>query len=163
VDCFDDLYNKMTTTLQGQILNQRHLLEGDFDRLCEVTTGIDSELKRLTNRRIKEREARLKTSTPVGPSTRQPSADKPTFVARPTTGGFALLQKPSAVTTNTAQKPLDLPPLRCYNCNELGHIASNCLKPKRATIKDIEEEVADMEDDLEDKDDDDLGPGKEEA
>ena len=73
------------------------------------------------------------------------------------------MQKPPAAATSTAQKSLDLPPLRCYNCNELGHIASNCLKPKRATIKDIEEEVVDIEDDLEDKDDDDLGPGKEEA
>ena len=54
------MYDKMTTALQGQILNQRHALEGDFDRLCEVATGIDGELKRLTNRRIKEKEARLK-------------------------------------------------------------------------------------------------------
>ena len=65
-DCFDDMYNKMTTTLQGQILNQRYTLEGDFERLCEVVTGIDSELKRLTNRRIKEREARLKPVTLAG-------------------------------------------------------------------------------------------------
>jgi hypothetical protein len=69
------------------------------------------------------------------------------------------LQKPPAATATTAQKPLDLPPLRCYNCNELGHIAPNCLKPKRATIKDIEEEVADMEGDAEEESE----PGKEDA
>jgi Zinc knuckle len=160
-DRFDDMYDKMTTALQGQILNQRHTLEGDFERLCEVATGIDGELKRLTNRRIKEREARLKPSTLAGPPSQQLSASKPAFVARPTTGGFALLQKPpaAAAATSTAQKSLDLPPLRCYNCNELGHIASNCLKPKRATIKDIEEEVADVEGDTEE----DSEPGKEDA
>ena len=83
-------------------------------------------------------------------------------MARPTTSGFALLQKPPAAATavtSTAQKSLDLPPLRYYNCNELGHIASNCLKPKRVTIKDIEEEVADMEGDTEE----DSEPGKEDA
>jgi hypothetical protein len=29
-DRFDDMYDKMTTALQGQILNQRHLLQEDF-------------------------------------------------------------------------------------------------------------------------------------
>jgi hypothetical protein len=82
-------------------------------------------------------------------------------VARPTTSGFALLQKPpaAAAVTSTAQKSLDLPPLRYYNCNELGHIASNCLKPKRATIKDIKEEVIDIEGNIEE----DSEPGKEDT
>jgi hypothetical protein len=25
----------------------------------------------------------------------------------------------------------------CYNCYRLGHIAPNCLKPKRANLKEI--------------------------
>jgi hypothetical protein len=124
-----------------------------------VATGIDSKLKRLTNCRIKEREARLKPVTSAGQPSQQSSVSKPTFVARPTTGGFALLQKPHATTsTSTAPKPLDLPPLYYYNCNELRHIASNYLKPKHATIKDIKEEVVDIEDTEEDS-----KPGKEDT
>ena len=83
-------------------------------------------------------------------------------MARPTTSGFALLQKPPATTTavtSTAQKSLDLPPLCYYNYNELGHIASNCLKPKRVTIKDIKEEVIDIEGDTKE----DSKPGKEDT
>ena len=61
--------------------------------------------------------------------------------------------------TSTAQKSLDLPLLCYYNYNELRYIASNCLKPKYATIKDIKEEVVDIEGNTEE----DSKPGKEDT
>jgi hypothetical protein len=69
-DRFDDMYDKLTTALQGQLLNQRHLLNEDFQQLCTVASGIDVELKRLNQRRAKEKEARL-ASAPLPRTTRQ--------------------------------------------------------------------------------------------
>jgi hypothetical protein len=46
-DRFDDMYDKMTTVLQGQLLNRRDTLGEDFGTLCRVTLGINVELKRL--------------------------------------------------------------------------------------------------------------------
>ena len=49
----------MTTPLQGQLLNQLHTLNGDFNKLYKVVTGIDSKLRRLSACRNQEREARI--------------------------------------------------------------------------------------------------------
>jgi hypothetical protein len=87
-DWFDDMYDKMTTALQGQILNQRHLLDEDFDRLCTVAIGIDAELKRLNARRNKERDARLGQ---INKATVPTPAARPPFLAKPTGAGFSLL------------------------------------------------------------------------
>ena len=46
-DHFDDMYGKMTTVLQGQLLNRRDTLGEDFRTLCRVTLGINVELKHL--------------------------------------------------------------------------------------------------------------------
>jgi hypothetical protein len=161
VDWFDDMYDKMTTALQGQILNQRHLLEEDFDKLCTVAIGIDGELKRLNACRNKERDARLgQANKPTGPTL----APRPPFVAKPTGAGFSLLQRPAnlaAVSTPPVPAaPANIGAPKCYNYQELGHISRDCPKPRRApTIKDIEEEVADCEVELEE----DVDQGKDDA
>jgi hypothetical protein len=144
-DWFDDMYDKMTTTLQGQILNQRHLLDEDFDKLCTVAIGIDAELKRLNARRTKERDARLSQANKPTPA----PTPRPPFVAKPTSAGFSLLQRPAnpaTVPTPALATAADIGITKCYNCQELGHLSRDCPKPRRAlAIKDIEEEVADCE------------------
>ena len=49
-DRFDDLYDKMTVTLQTTLLLHLDLLDNDFDRLCEKAIGIDTGIKRINNR-----------------------------------------------------------------------------------------------------------------
>jgi hypothetical protein len=160
-DWFDDMYDKMTTALQGQILNQRHLLEEDFEKLCTVAIGIDAELKRLNARRNKERDARLgQANKPTGPT----PAPRPPFAAKPTGAGFSLLQRPAnpavVSTPPVPAAPANIGTPKCYNCQELGHISRDCPKPRRApTIKDIEEEVADCEVESEE----DVDQGKDDA
>jgi hypothetical protein len=78
---FDGIYDKMTTALRAQILPQRHLLGEDFEQLCTVTTGIDSELRRLNTDRKEERAAREAKFLPAPARTSQP----PSLQAVPST------------------------------------------------------------------------------
>jgi hypothetical protein len=140
-DRFDDMYDKLTTALQGQLLNQRHLLNEDFQQLCTVASGIDVELKRLNQRRVKEKEARL-ASAPPPRTTRQPAAFMPAqrdSFAKPTST-FVPLPRPMAARQPFAGVPLAPPvqPTKCFNCGESGHFAKECTKPK-SNIHDIEE------------------------
>ena len=155
-DRFDDMYEKMTTSLQGQLLNQLHTLNGDFNELCKVVTGIDSKLRRLNVRRNQEREARVTRAPPAPTRARPPltpvqpkatPACAPVPAAKPTGTGFSLLQRPTAgPAPSTASEPR---PLICFNCQKPGHFASDCPEPKRAGIKDIEEDnVAEFEEEI---------------
>lgn len=155
-DRFDDMYEKMTTSLQGQLLNQLHTLGGDFNELCKVVTGIDSKLKRLNARRNQERDARVIKTPPaptrirLSPTPVQPTATPtcaPGPAVKPTGTGFTLLQRPAAgPPPRTASESR---PLICFNCQKPGHFASDCPEPKRAGIKDIEEDnVAEFEEEI---------------
>ena len=148
-DRFDDMYEKMTTPLQGQLLNQLHTLNGDFNELCKVVTGIDSKLRRLNARRNQEREARV-SKAPTAPTRTRSSpmpiprkatpAYAPGLAVKPTGTGFSLLQRPT--TGPTALTASESRPLTCFNCQKPGHFASDCPEPKRVGIKDIEEDDA---------------------
>jgi hypothetical protein len=56
-DRFHDLYDKLTTNLQRQVVHQLHTMGDDFETLCTIVAGIDVELKRINARVLKEREA----------------------------------------------------------------------------------------------------------
>jgi hypothetical protein len=166
-DQFDDVYDKMTIAPQDKLLIHIQLMNGDFNMLCTMATGADSELKRLNIRHNKEREARFaitSTKSATAPARREYTAAKPTAALRETSAGFSLLQGPQgfqlcvpAPAAAAAASPGQ--PLKCHNCGEVGHWATDCLKPKRfTTFHDIEEDqVAEFEpatiaDDSEDQD-----------
>jgi hypothetical protein len=165
IDRFDDIYDKMTTALQDKLLIHRQLMNGDFNMLCTMAIGADSELKRLNVRRTqerKEREERL-SKTPVSrPENRYPQSRPDNAVQKPASAGFSLLQRPSPAPPNRAQTQTQgakLLELKCYNCFEPGHLSRDCPKPKRAIVNDIEgDEYADVQEDIDLED-----QGKEDA
>jgi hypothetical protein len=110
-DHFHDLYDKLTTSLQRQVVHQLHTMDEDFNTLCTIVAGIDVELKRISSRTTREKEAALGQ----GPSSqaRLPSAPasapgarmlptSATAITGPTGAGFSLLQ---SLTTTLAPAP----------------------------------------------------------
>lgn len=143
-DRFDDMYDKLTTPLQDQLLNQLHTFNGDFNELCLVAGQVDRELRRLNVRRLKEREAReLKNQTAQAKA----PALVPRFYNKPLENR-APVQLPVAQRLSRPASPL--PPqqeIKCYNCGEAGHMRGACPRPPRARadVKEIEsEEVGDL-------------------
>ena len=155
-DQFNDLYNKVTTLLQGQLLNQRPALNKDFNKLYEYATEFDTQIKRLNTCHNQERDTRA-TKIPV-------TATRPrtTFQLKANTTPATSVAKPTdslLIRPNLTPPGILAPrPLVCFNCQKPGHIASTCLEPKRASIKEIEKDKLAEIDDLEDN-----KQGKEEA
>lgn len=166
-DRFDDMYDKLTIGLQGQLLNQRHLLGEDFQKLCTVASGIDVELKRLNQRRNQEKEARTAATQGTRPGgSRQPSPfvparrepPKPPGTSQgissgtlPPPGAFVPLQRPGNSFNRQPGLTAPTQPIKCFNCSEAGHISKECTKP-RSSVNDIEEgepEFEEAEDTLE--------------
>jgi Zinc knuckle len=156
-DRFDDMYDKLTTALQGQLLNQRHLLGEDFEKLCEVVLGIDVELKRLNVRRNKERENRLTTKPTTAKAPARNLVAKPP-VLKDTSVGFSLLRRPFDAPNPSSAL------IKCFTCGEAGHMSKDCKRPKSTpTVNEIEEdEVAEFEA-TEDPADDSVDSGNDDA
>jgi hypothetical protein len=159
-DRFDDMYNKLTVGLQSQLLNQRHLLNEDFQKLCTVASGIDVELKRLNQRRVQDKEARLASTSqaPRPGGSRQPGSFVPTRREAPnrpgnltgtltgSSGAFNPVQRPSGSRQPGVLPIAPVQPIKCFNCGEPGHISKDCTKP-RSNINNIEEDEPEFEED----------------
>ena len=118
------MYNKIATALQGQLLNQLHLIDSDFEQLCTVATSINTELKCYNKNQIAEHDAQLAKTTTM--TARTPATGLFTS-AKLTSAGFLLLQQPNLMSS-TLVKGSDLFP-KYYNCYKTGHVAHDCLKP----------------------------------
>lgn len=149
-DRFHDLYDKLTAPLQRQILNQLPTMAEKFETLCTFALSIDSELKRLNTRVLREKEA----ATAAGQQAKNPNRPQnhPTTPPAPSASklanqesnpGFTILQHTG--TLNQTQK---LPESKCYNCGGVGHFIANCPLPRRAAdVKNIEsDELGDLGD-----------------
>ena len=133
-DLVDDLYEKLIPGLKQALMLTRRT--ADFNTFCDLAAGIDNDLRRLNSERAIRRVTIA--TVPMLP---------PAPVARP-------VYRPSQpATTATDRKPdtilqrnLDSTPrpepaiLKCYNCNKAGHIARECMAPRKdVDLKEIED------------------------
>lgn len=137
-DRFDDLYEKITVQLLQQVVQQLHTFNEDLTQLCEVLTGINVAVKRINSQVTKEKEsqnARLAAAARVVTSTSPAVKRSVTPATTPAGNGPSIIPRPQVATL-----PIQAPrqDIRCYNCGTPGHIASQCQKPKRTDIKEIE-------------------------
>ena len=49
---FNNIYNKLTTTLQDKMLYVKHNLKGDFLEFCKIAISINANAKRLATRQF---------------------------------------------------------------------------------------------------------------
>lgn len=153
-DRFHDLYDKLTAPLQRQILNQLPTMAEKFETLCTFALSIDSELKRLNTRVLREKEAaaaadqqakvpnrRSRPNPQNRPTTPPaPSASKP--ANQESNPSFGILQHIGTLNPTQSSEP------KCYNCGGVGHFIAKCPFPQRAAdVKDIEsDELGDLGD-----------------
>jgi hypothetical protein len=157
-----DLYDKLTTQLQERLAATLEDLD-TYQKLANRCLSLDTELKRISAR--VDRQKRFKddrTSTSV-PNTSLPTLALPTSnpirneaaralttpyrpraptAAPPPYGPSAILQRSATPTTTTRfNSPAPATTATCYNCRKPGHMANDCVEPKRtADVKEIEEE-----------------------
>jgi hypothetical protein len=151
---FDDLYDKLTTTLQRQLVGNLCIFEGDIHMLCKFAGRIDSELMRISAKEAQEHG----TARAVVP--RAATATATTAATPTTTPAFAAGTSPavprhftgpsrSTVTPRPEVRrstPVATAPtaptasVTCYTCGQTGHISPECPR-RQVDLKEIEEEM----------------------
>ena len=142
---FDDLYHKLTIPLRQKILPIKRTLHGNFNELCDLVAEIDFESQALRRDIAAEKKTRALALAATFPKSAPPSASPPAK-ARPTPAvplpqaPVPTSYTPSAAVVRTATPSALSTGIKCYNCNEIGHLSRECLKPRRTEIKSLSED-----------------------
>ena len=154
-ELYDSLYRKLSLPLQARIIGQTHSFGRNFNKLCEVVSEIDTNLKRFNARRINSTASSL---TPrIGSRQFARNTQTPSTQIK-NTNPFLPLQtvadKAKEISQETTRELTCQPVITCYNCQSTSYYSQDCPKPKQsADIKEIAEKEYDSDSDL----------GKEEA
>lgn len=146
-----DLYDKLTTQLQEKLAVHLRTLD-TFAELSACCLSLDSELKRIAAR--VDRQKRIRDNKPsatpaslgVGPII--PSTATHARATPEVPRNYrAMLENPrNSELRQSTPVALPAPPtITCYNCHKPGHIAISCPEPKRADLKEIEEDLSEKD------------------
>jgi hypothetical protein len=148
-----DLYDRITPALQRGIAPNLPRLHS-YAELAADVASLDSELRRIT---VREERQRLKFKERqdlriTGPSSGLGSRPAPSSSSG-SSSGHATIAVPSRTTLTLGifrREPIPRieprrsasaePPIKCFNCNKLGHISPNCPELKKSDLHKIEEE-----------------------
>ena len=140
---FDDLYDKLTLHLQGQLAIMRHTLGQDVNKLCELASGADTENRRIGKLRAAQSP---KSSTQLLSKTFSQASATTTSPSAPAPKPFSPAPRQATPVLPPVTKPAlpESDKITCYTCGNPGHTSVHC--PQRVMspeLKDIAGEAAD--------------------
>jgi hypothetical protein len=153
-DRLDELYDKLTLSLQELLASQRHSIRTLQD-LYHVASSVDSEMRALQTRKNVRERIKARAST----ASQAPAASSTTFSM--TAAPKLYTATPRAYTPARATPATGDPfvkkegtpasALVCFNCSQPGHLSRDCPNPKRMTdVKGMEEDQEIAEADMDD-------------
>jgi hypothetical protein len=132
-----DLYDKLFTNLQKRIAF--YLVDLDtYNKLTACCLSFDTELRRINvrvNRQKRLVEGKSRTDT-IASKTFTPASTSAPFKST----SFVLRVSASPEPTRQATPGLTSSSVTCYNYKKPGHFSRDCPEPRRADLKEIEED-----------------------
>jgi len=153
-DLRPDLYDKLTIELQRAIAPTEESLATlqDLQRalrrldqnLRQIQERTDRAKTRVTAKTTSVTTARSATTAAAKPFVRESTtAQASSTTPRPSLPAYTRFPSENPRNNDLRQStPVD-PTGECFNCHKIGHYASSCPEPKKADLKEIEEELLD--------------------